>query len=896
MGNNTEISFDDNNHGTQVGQNFGSITNQFHLSPESSETPLKPSLIIPFDRDKCFVERKSILDRLCETYSTSAPPCHSRIALVGLGGAGKSQLAIEHAYRVRDAFAQNGKGIWVFWVHASTRLRVEQGLRTIADIIKIPGRDESKADILQLVYQWLQNERNGRWLMILDSADDIDVFYGIVRHEDQPSAASEGKRALWSYLPQSSNGLILVTTRNRGLALRLTGHQNNNIIDVGPMDNANALELLAKRLGPQFDEANGKQLVEALEYMPLAISQAVAYIQHRAPRTSVESYLKDLRSESKQTMLLNHDIGDLRRDSDASNSIITTWQISFDYIRSKRRSATDLLSLMSFFDHQSIPEFLIQPIYQNDSSTTASATSEGGNESLITAPTTGDTKHSRRYRLKRKFLSVLAEHDLLARAVARAVRLRSPKLADMISPDYERYSDGERSDARGYSDSAFEESSDDENIGLSETSNGEFDEDIQILRDYCLISTNEMGDTFEMHRLVQLSTRTWLDVHKEAEKFKSQYIARMAKRFPSPKFGNWDICRKLFPHVQRAIHYKPVDQKSVLEWALVMGKGGMYSKDQGRYTTAELMAEKAFNVYKAVKGAEDEDTLRAMSCLATAYYEQERYSEAELLQTQLREIDLRVRGPEHPGTLIDMNNLALTYTKQGRWEEAESFDSQILEKTKRLFGPNHPEALTVMHNLASTLVKQGRFEEAESLFVEVIKLRKEVLGPNHPNTLTSMDNLADLFTDQRRWDEAEPLLVEVIKMQKETLGPNHPNTLIRTGKLAAVFLSQNRPDVAESLFVPLLETQKAVLGPDHPEALISMFNLAWTWYKQGYKHKAIELMDQCAQVRIRARGLEHSNTQNALSALQKWRDEETISSGDQEAGSYSTQEIIILRI
>ncbi|RWA05007.1 hypothetical protein EKO27_g10098 [Xylaria grammica] len=567
MGDSAEISFGSNNYAIQMGQNFGTVTNQFHLSPESSETPLKPSLIIPFDRDKCFVERKSILDRLRETYSTSAPPCHSRIALVGLGGVGKSQLAIEHAYRVRDAFAQNGTGIWVFWVHASTRLRVEQGLRTIADIIKIPGRNESKADILQLVYQWLQNEQNGRWLMILDSADDIDVFYGIVRHEDQPSAASDGKRALWSYLPQSSNGLILVTTRNRGLALRLTGHQNNNIIDVGPMDNANALELLAKRLGPQFDEANGKQLVEALEYMPLAISQAVAYIQHRAPRTSVESYLKDLRT---------------------------------------------------------------------------SATREGGNESPITASSADDTRHGRRYRLKRKFLSVRAEHDLLAQGVAHVAKLRSPKPATMISPNYETYSDAEGSRTTGYLDSAFEEGLDDDNTDPSETSNGEFDEDVQILRDYCLISTSEAGDTFEMHRLVQLSTRTWLDVHKEAEKFKNQYIYRMAMEFPWPEFGNWDICRKLFPHVERAIHYKPVDQESLLEWALVMRRGSRYSGDQGRYTAAELLAEKAFNVYKVVKGAEDEDTLRAMSCLATAYYEQERYSEAELLQTQLREINLRL--------------------------------------------------------------------------------------------------------------------------------------------------------------------------------------------------------------------------------------------------------------
>ena len=91
---------------------------------------------------------------------------------MGLGGVGKSQLAIEYAHWITAGHFDR----WVFWVHAGTQARVEEGFRTIANAVKLPGWNQPKADIPQLVYCWLSNERNGRWIMILDSADDRNVF------------------------------------------------------------------------------------------------------------------------------------------------------------------------------------------------------------------------------------------------------------------------------------------------------------------------------------------------------------------------------------------------------------------------------------------------------------------------------------------------------------------------------------------------------------------------------------------------------------------------------------------------------------------------------------------------------------------------------------------------
>src|SRR5262249_38278775 len=140
------------------------------------------------------------------------------------------------------------------------------------------------------------NKENGRWVIVLDSADDIDVFLGTTE------GVRDG-RPLTTYLPQSRNGCILVTTRNKHVADKLTGKRENTI-EVGPMEETEALVLLQRKLGsvPNMDVASN--LVRTLDLVPLAISQAAAYIQARAPRSSVEKYLDEFRkSERKKSRL-----------------------------------------------------------------------------------------------------------------------------------------------------------------------------------------------------------------------------------------------------------------------------------------------------------------------------------------------------------------------------------------------------------------------------------------------------------------------------------------------------------------------------------------------------------------------------------------------------------------
>jgi tetratricopeptide (TPR) repeat protein len=588
--------------------------------PEQPETPPTPFATIPFSRDRDFVDRGDILDQIKRRCSESP----GRAALVGLGGVGKSQLAIEYAYRV----ATEQPDTWVFWVHAGTQARVEEGFRAIADAVKLYGRNQPKADIPQLVYNWLSNERNGCWVIIMDSADDRDVFYS--GSDDGGEQASERYR-----LPQSRNGSIIVTTRSKKLARRLTGDEKN-IIEIGPMVQGDALTLLEKKLGPLSEGDTAVELARALDLVPLAISQAAAYIQAESPRISVEKYLAKFReSERRRVWLLGHDAGDLRRDGSASNAVLMTWQISFDDIRSKRPSAADLLSLMSFFDRQGISETLLKPC------TEAQELDEGS--------------------------SVSGE-----------------------------WGDSDSDKSAGEAEDVFED-------------------DVSMLRDYCLLTPNEDGSVFEIHGLVQLSMRKWLERHGKEEEFKYQFVSRIAASFPTGDYSNWTACQRLFPHVERAMDYRPAEAKLEEAWAMLLYRGGWYAQLQGRYDVAEQMARKSRRSREKMLGKEDERTLASTSLFAEVLLDQGRWDEAEKLFVQVMETFKTKLGADHPSTLTSMGNLASTYRDQGRWDEAEKLDEQVMETRKTKLGTDHPSTLTSMANLASTLWNQGRWDEAEKL-------------------------------------------------------------------------------------------------------------------------------------------------------------------------------------
>ncbi|KAJ6016454.1 hypothetical protein N7540_011045 [Penicillium herquei] len=345
------INFGDRNSGNQVGINNG-VMNFTSKQPEHRPEPLST---VPFPHDPDFVGRDGILDTIHDKSSVPG----SRIVLVGLGGVGKTRLVIEYCHRVR----QQSTDTWVFWAHASTTARCEESLRNLADRAKIPGREDRNVNIFQLFGNWLQDGNIGKWILVLDNVDDDELLRNplATRTDAQANAQDHiSTQPPLRYLLGASNGSIIITSRNKAVASEIAGHKKH-LIDVQPMKMAEALDLMQHKLDSWVERADLVQLVEELEFMPLAIVQASSYIAHRSPRCSASQYLKKLRQSDRQAReLLKHEGLNTDRDWEAKNSVLLTWQISFDHIRRVRQSAADLLSLMSFFDWQGIPEDLLR--------------------------------------------------------------------------------------------------------------------------------------------------------------------------------------------------------------------------------------------------------------------------------------------------------------------------------------------------------------------------------------------------------------------------------------------------------------------------------------------------------------------------------------------------------
>ncbi|KAF2718075.1 HET-domain-containing protein [Polychaeton citri CBS 116435] len=336
-----DIVLGENHHGIECGQNFGSI----YFASKQSETRPKPSSNIPFRRDANFVKRATLTNQIRQKLLAPA----GRVALVGLGGVGKSQLAIEYAHQLRQQSPQT----WMFWVHASNTARFEQSMRDVANQLGIDERQDPDVDYLQLLQNWLRNESKGNWFMVLDNADDASFLL-------EPLATlgtAQPTRSRIGYIPSCDHGSVMITTRSEGEALKLV--YKTEVLSVSPMSEEEAEELLESKLGQP--SPHNRNLVQALDCIPLAISQAAAYIQERAPRCSVQQYREEIeRSRVSRSSLLRRHIPLPDRDLEATNAVMLTWQISFEHIYRTQRSAAELLSTMSLCDRLGIPETLLR--------------------------------------------------------------------------------------------------------------------------------------------------------------------------------------------------------------------------------------------------------------------------------------------------------------------------------------------------------------------------------------------------------------------------------------------------------------------------------------------------------------------------------------------------------
>ena len=205
----------------------------------------------------------------------------------------KSQIAIEYAYRFRGELSSRS----VLRVFAGNKNRFESSYIKIARTLGLPGWNDESVDVLELVARWLHDKSNGEWLLILDNADDEALFSSQIPRIDRHQLT----KSLKVNVPDVSHGSVLVTSRSHTAAFHLV-NGGNQIIPVPTMSVSESMRLLRQKL-PRDDSADEVVTESALvlDCLPLALTQAAAYISIGAMSIDISGYLDLFKKGKKKT-------------------------------------------------------------------------------------------------------------------------------------------------------------------------------------------------------------------------------------------------------------------------------------------------------------------------------------------------------------------------------------------------------------------------------------------------------------------------------------------------------------------------------------------------------------------------------------------------------------------
>jgi tetratricopeptide (TPR) repeat protein len=648
----------------------------------------------------------------------------------------KSQIALEYAFRLHESELQTS----IFWIDASDSTHLEQDYLRILVQAEVVNIESSVSPSCEDVKRWLASHEAGSWLIIVDGADNKDLF--------------SGSRSLSELVPRNPRGSVIFTTRNKQLGLFLA--PATDVVLLSGLNPPDARHLLAITSGQSItEEVHINQLLSSLEYLPLAICQAGSFMALNSI-SSLEYLHFFNRSESSKIQLLSEDFEDHGRTGVTNTRpVVLTWKASFEQIKKNNNLAAQLLSLIAFLDHQRVHKALLAPI---------------------------------------------ASEIELVKA-----------------------------------------------LGL--------------LQSYSLIKMDAKHDFIDIHRLVHLATRNWLeseDMFMESIKSCFDAIRRYQSSVCSP-YDDMDACINF----QARNGTQPSDESSFMKdeaRALLALQVSQYLQTLGYYDSAAINANTAVRLGKKASGERSQSTLAKLSNLGIVYRYQGKHHDAREVTEHVLDARMQTLGPGDPRTLASMNNMAWILNAMGEYGKAEEIYRETVKLQEKVLGTENTDILITLSNLAVSLQSSGRYQAAEEIYRRVLESRALNLGTDHPETLSSISDLGAVYYLQGNLEGAEKWHDKALKGREKILGQKHHKTLDSMSHLGCVFHSQHRFEAAEDLFRKVLGGYSTRYGTEHSTTLLTMSNLAIILQCREKYQEAEELVRKVLISRENTLGERHRDT------------------------------------
>jgi len=686
---------------------------------------------IPYRRNPYFTGREDLLTRLHELlHAGKATALTQAQAISGLGGIGKTQTAVEYAYRSRGDYQA------VLWASAATRETLISDFVALATLLQLPERDlADQGVVVAAVKRWLASNKD--WLLILDNVDDLEL------------AAD--------FLPLASSGHILLTTRAQS-----TGTIANSL-EVEKMVQAEGALLLLRRAkklatgAPLEQVRKAEAIVKELDGLPLALDQAGAYIEET--NYSLSGYLNLYRTHRKDLLQRRSKLR-----SEHPEPVGTTWSLSFQKVEQANPAAAELLRLCAFLDPEAIPEDIITegaaeagPLLQP-----VAADPFQLNEAIEVLRTYSLIRRNAEARtLNMHRLVQVVLKDGMDKKTQRQWAQRAVKAVNAAFPEVE-YSTWPRCQACLPHALAC--------AALIEQHKFAFPEAAQLL--------GQVGWYLREHALyaqAEALLQQALSICEKSLDPKDTYIGVILNSLVS-LYKDQGKYTQAVPYGQRALDfYEETLGPDRPHTAITLDNLAQLYSDQGKYEQAEPLFQRALTIKEKTFDPDHPETSITLNNLAFLYHNQEKYEQAEELYQRSLAIKEKALDPDPPSTAFTLDNLANLYGAQGKYEQAEPLFLQALAIREKVLGPDHPDTATTLNNLANLYWTQGKYEQAEPLYQSVLAIYEKVLDSDHPYTATILNNLANLYRAQGKYEQAEPLYQRALAIIEKVLDPDHPS-------------------------------------------------------------------------------------------------------------------------